>query len=51
MAYKWGLLQKDVHMRIPGAKQKLENFRRERMTLVGEVLEVIGFLCLLWYTY
>lgn len=40
MARKWGLLNKDVHMRIPGARQTLENFRQERKTLVSEVIEV-----------
>jgi hypothetical protein len=40
MARKWELLQKDVHTRLPGARQNLENFRLERRTLVGEVIEV-----------
>jgi hypothetical protein len=40
MAYKWGQLQKAVHMRVPGAKQKLEDFRSERKDVVRKVLEV-----------
>jgi hypothetical protein len=40
MAYKWGQLQKAVHMRVQGAKQKLEDFRFERMDAVRKVVEV-----------
>jgi hypothetical protein len=40
MAYKWGQLQKAVHMRVQGANQKREDFRFQRMDAVRKVVEV-----------
>lgn len=41
MAKKWGALQSNRHMmRMAGAKQKLEEFRAERIKYVADVLEV-----------
>lgn len=40
MVKRWGALQNDVHMRIIGARQSLEQFRRERIKLVADVHEV-----------
>lgn len=40
MARRWGAMQNDVHMRIPGAKQKLETFRDDRKNLVLSIREV-----------
>jgi hypothetical protein len=40
MATKWGQLQKNVQMRVPSAKQKLDDFRIERLVFVQKVAEV-----------
>lgn len=40
MAYQWGELQKAVHMRIPGAEQKMDDFRSERIDSVHKILKV-----------
>lgn len=40
MAEKLGKYQKNVHMRMPGAKQALEEFKAARIDYVASILEV-----------
>ncbi|KAF8054259.1 hypothetical protein FPV67DRAFT_1133531 [Lyophyllum atratum] len=39
IARTWGAHTSNVHMRIPGAKQKMEDFRDQRLKFVEEVVE------------
>ncbi|KDQ61923.1 hypothetical protein JAAARDRAFT_526595 [Jaapia argillacea MUCL 33604] len=39
MAQTFGLLTKNIHMRKPGAKAKLEEFKKERVEFVKDVVE------------
>ncbi|RDB20616.1 hypothetical protein Hypma_012173 [Hypsizygus marmoreus] len=48
MVKEWGVFQKSIHMRAPGAKQKLEEFREERIKAIQLIVQHAE-TCQKWY--